>query len=247
MRRMKNVRAITLCAALLAARTAAGATVDQAFGEPGSGLTGGAFFFTTAAFPQYGQPALDAAQTFTVGRSGSLVGASLWLGANEDVSPLEPLQLELRRTAGGAPSEDPGDLLSAVTLSQADILALQGTDPAHRHTGWFTFDFANTPSVSAGDVLALVLRRYPLVSPPGLLDEQVYRVDGDHGVLPSYVGYEGGASFHRSSLEGDVWTSNDDAVESWDWYFATYMVPEPSDPGILALAFFLPFALGRRK
>jgi hypothetical protein len=249
MRRMPSVRAITLCAALLMSSSAPAATLDQAFGEPGSGRSGGAFFLTTAAYPDYGQPAIDQAQTFTVGLSGSLVGAGLWLGANTGVS-LEPLQIELRRTVDGAPSNDPGDLLSTVTLTQAEILPLQGTDPLHRDTGWVTFSFANAPTVSAGDMLALVLQRYPIVSPPGLLDEQAYRVDGERSnrdgpyAVPMY---EGGQTFHRDSVSGDAWSSPDDDVETWDWYFATYVVPEPADPSVLALGLVLPLALRRRR
>lgn len=195
--------------------------IDQSFHGPGDFRATGITFNTS--------PSADSAQTFTVGISGSLSGVGLWLSRccspPLDPGPMEPLEIQIRRTVDGAPSPDPGDLLASGEISAADIVAGDGSLPT-----WFELDLTAPPLVTAGDQLALVLVRYPVPNP--VFDYGAYFAYGAQSFLgDAYhpLMYGGGKSWYRN---GDgPWLAQDDHDPSllWDIYFATWVdVPEPS-------------------
>jgi len=250
---MRLVTSLTLAFLLCASAARAALVLDQAFGDPASNRFGVAYFFTTPAFPQYGIPSNDQAQTFTVGVAGSLVGAGMWLGAccpDPNLVVTEPLQIQLRRTVNGVPSNDPADVLSSVYLTQAQINAAELDDPNHRGYGWFLLSFSSAPAVSIGDVLALVMVHYG-TQDPNLQEEQVYKAQGDYTILdnPPYTVpmYDGGEALFASSADG-VWKPQGTAFEAWDMFFATYVqTPEPAGAWLSALALLIPFAARSRS
>lgn len=156
----------------------------------------------------------DWAQTFTVGISGTLTGLDLRIGRQPTTQ--QPLLYDLRTTSGNAPTEsDAGaSVLVSGQLQASEVptdFELSAPPNAFVH-----IDLSGAAlQVSAGDVLAIVLRS----DNPGT----AYRWFGVGGP-PSIPRYSGGDSYHRH-LAG--WNK---LAENGDNAFRTYVsaVPEPS-------------------
>ncbi len=238
---MKHLSGLLLAVTLSqwAAPVRAVPIVDQSFGAPGEAHSGGVYYGVATTF--------EHAQTFTVGVSGSLTGAGMWLGAYDDPSypapgPIEPLTIQVRRTIGGLPSQDPGDVLTSVQLAHDDIRAAQTSD-LPRSVAWIEWDFASAPLVTAGDQLALVLVAYPLPNP--FFDETfAYFANGDDSQTEGPYAvpmYDDGRELYRFTTGS--WLSLDTDFETWDIYFQTRIdpagVPEPNSLASIALGLAL--------
>ncbi len=233
--------------------------LDQAFGAGPASAAGGSVTYITGTEYDHlppgdlTRPAIDQAQTFTVGVSGSLTRAGMWLGAccTDPAIQLVPLEVQLRRTIGGVPSTAPSDILASVFLSQADIQSVEVPEPGPYGVGWLEWSFPNAPAVNAGDVLALVLVHYPLPDPNfDLYDTGAYRARGDDfltGVSTNQPTYALGQEFYLPSTLG-TWQSQDTAAERFDIFFATWVdVPEPGASSALTLALALFASLRARR
>lgn len=167
----------------------------------------------------------DWAQTFTVGLTGALSGFDIWIERNASVQL--PLLFDLRLTSSGAPTfDDTGsNILVAGQKPAVEIpLYLQSTSlPAQL----VHIDLTTAVEVTAGDVLAIVLRSD---DPSTDADGLTYRWFGlpSHASFPSYPG---GDSFVRS---GGTWLKLPNVGDS---VFRTYVtpVPEPSTCFLSAL------------
>lgn len=153
---------------------------------------------------------VEVAQSFTVGVSGRLTEADVYLTQEHNGN----LLLEIRRTLpNGLPSEAPGDLLAAAITSPS-------VQPA---SYVFAPSFFNNqgPLVTAGEQLALVLR-VPGVGSYGW---------GGEATNP----YAGGSAAFRTSSSLNQWVQA--ANPGLDLGFRTYVepVPEPSTCAVIVL------------
>ena len=231
--------------------------LDQAFGAGPATPAGGSVTYLTSTEYDHlppgdlTRPAVDQAQTFTVGVSGSLTRAGMWLGAccTDPAIQLVPLEVQLRRTVGGVPGTAPSDILASVFLSQADIQSVEVPEPGPYGVGWLEWSFPSAPTVAAGDALALVLVHYPLPDPSfDLYDTGAYRARGDEVLTGSASPtYDRGQEFYLPSTLG-TWQSQDGPSDHFDIFFATWVdVPEPGAASAVTLALALFASLRARR
>ena len=155
---------------------------------------------------------LDIAQTFTVGLSGDLDEFALKLGRYSYL--VGDLLIDLRTTSSGVPTmpDSGANILTSLTLAHSDI-------PVNSQA-WVTWVLSSPFSVTAGDVLAAVVRPSPAAA---------------FGNSPTWAGdlsttdtYLGGGRFIRGSASG--WSLGGQGV---DLTLRTYVnqgstVPLPS-------------------
>jgi hypothetical protein len=160
---------------------------------------------------------VDWAQTFTVGLTGTLTGIDIWVDRPAAVTM--PLLYDIRTTLAGIPTEpDSSSNVLAYGSIDASMMPIAGTGTPR--SGMTHIDISSASlSVTAGDVLAIVLRS----DDPGT---------GCCGFTYSWLGdvpagvYSAGNAYVRA--EGGIfitWTT-----QNQDNAFRTYVdpIPEPS-------------------
>jgi hypothetical protein len=200
---------------------------DQVFGPPGGSRSDN--YGVGSAVDQ------EAAQTFTVGVTGTLATVSLQLGPfqgpGQPAQPIAPLQVDITRTVSGAPSLSASDVLGTVFVPFAALSEAPANPLVLGRI--VTVDFsASHVAVTAGQQLAIVLRPYVGSAGSG---ELVYIAWGDRSTsgLPMYGG---GEAFLRNTSAPWQKASGGVAGVQWDAFFATTVtVPEPRAHAALAL------------
>lgn len=226
--------------------------VDQSFGmeEPRQ--------YSGLYYPIYSDQ--DWAQTLTVGISGALTGVALRVHScceayspNPLPYPLEPFAIQIVETVDGLPSLEASAVLATQLVSQAAIDAALAEPP--EQAPYYEYpvvmiDLDVHPQVQAGQLLAIVIERYPL---PGFevlngaynpYTAAGYTPPGNPTyALPTYLG---GNSFYRRT--GDWLSTSEYPGEEDDLLFATYVDPEqvPEPGAFLAVGLSLALLLLRR-
>ncbi len=156
----------------------------------------------------------DVGQTFTVGITGDLDEFAVKLGRN---TYLGDLLIDLRTTSGGVPTDanSGSNILANFTLSNSNIPA--GTTSADLE--WVNFALSSPVSVTAGNVLAVVIQPSPSATSIANLAWAADTTDP----------YAGGERYSRSSGSGTWGTVG----TGWDLTLRTYVdrgavVPLPS-------------------
>lgn len=126
----------------------------------------------------------DKAQTFTVGRTGSLTGIEIYIQQN--IPAGDDLIIDVRVTAAGVPIENDATTLAVRTIPFTSVPA--------SYAYLFVDLSADNISVTAGDVLAIVLRAPPY----GSTDYSLSTTESD---------YAAGVTFYRNpEATSTTWT-----------------------------------------
>ena len=136
----------------------------------------------------------SAAQTLTVGLSGTLTRVDMYVFAGQGALTA-PLTLDITPAGGGSPDS-------------SAVLATQSLIPPPTGLQWVTFDVSGAAlTVSAGDQLALVLH-----------SSQDWSIAGQYDGEGSTDVYGGGQSFVR--LFSGPWSE----IDNYDLMFRTYVI-----------------------
>ena len=180
--------------------------------------------FPTLAFARHClEPERSAAQTFTVGATGTLERIDLQLLAY--AATTLPVRVEVRRLSDGVPSDKPEDLLAWASISPNDV-AQKGLEASELMTA---VDLRTWQlDVLSGDQLAIVMRgNEPCGMPnPGFPGNGTWWI-GTAGALPpdAFDLYPGGTAFDQLAAG---WRDRSTRGGFNDWGFRTYVaVPEP--------------------
>lgn len=171
----------------------------------------------------------ETAQTFTVGRTGTLEAVAVRIGRLSALDS-DQITLDLRRTVNGVPIEaNTGpDILASLAKPAIDI------PPANGLQGTFVrFDLPRL-RVKKGDVLAVVLTT-PAGAVFGATDDTPFIWSMDENGT-----YSGGRGFARgNSADNITWGTGSNGTfpsAASDYAFQTYFVPLPSALGMFLIA-----------
>lgn len=177
-------------------------------------------------------------QTFTVGRSGQLVFASMALGFDEGfnstcepdgVGPECEIDFSLRKTVGGAPSNEESDILASLTLPWSVLPTVQPSDA----DDYFLLDLRSF------DVSAIVGEQLALVVSSGSTAGRRFNWVGAN---VSFEDYLGGQNWF--TINDSPWLSRGGT----DIAFQTFVrVPEPGTLALLGIGLFGMGLIRRRK
>jgi len=170
----------------------------------------------------------EVAQTFTVGRTGTLEAVAVRIGRLSALDS-DQITLDLRRTVNGVPIEaNTGpEILASLAKPAVDI------PPANGLQGTFVrFDLPRL-RVKKGDVLAVVLTT-PAGAVFGATDDIPFIWSMDENGT-----YSGGRGFARgSSADSITWgtgSNGSSPLPASDYAFQTYLVPLPSALGMFLI------------
>jgi len=180
------------------------------------------------------------AQTFTVGINGRLEFASAALFSQDTIaclsSPIDcNLEMRLTRTALGAPSDDPNDLLATVSVPWVSIPSNSHGYKVPNANEYTVFDLRHfNIAVSAGDVFAMVFLSTIRDTAFGTFNS-VSGVIGEPGTLDPNPG--GQQWFKNPSAGLFDWTpANRNTARFVETGFQTFVsVPEPGTLGLFGL------------
>ena len=171
------------------------------------------------------------AQTFTVGVGGTLTRFDAWIVYSGERYPVPPVTWEILPTSNGVPVEsDTASLASGTFLSSV----------APQNWSFYTIDLASPISVSAGEVLAIVLS-----TPPGYngvsvswQGEAQYPYPDGYAFVGTPVGVPG--------VNETAWSTS--FLAGYDLGFRTYVqpVPEPSSVFLVFVGVCALLAIRRR-
>jgi hypothetical protein len=153
---------------------------------------------------------LDFAQTFTVGATGTLTAFDIWVAKSPAVTL--PLLYDIRRTQSDLPTEaDTGANILVSGFNEAAGVPIEGR--TFGPNAFLNIDLENPIGVTAGEVLAIVLRSDD--PNPDRCCDIAY---GWYGRSPGL--YERGDSFTRNSFGLGRWST--ESVIDADLAFRTF-------------------------
>jgi hypothetical protein len=164
----------------------------------------------------------EAAQTFTVGVSGTL--ANIDVGLYRPSSAFEgTIVVDISRVVAGVPDFSEAGVLARRTVSNSTIPVLSVFD-VFTPVFSLSVDFSDTSlNVTPGNTLAIILR-------PNTTGSDYYNWWANVAGGPSYAG---GKFFQRQTSNGSI----TDAGTQYDAHFRTFvLVPEPSSLALGVLA-----------
>lgn len=189
-----------------------------------------------------------AAQTFTVGRSGTLSTIEVGLIRWADTESV--LIADIRRVVNNVPDFSERGVLATRTMSSR-ILPIVGYPGIYISQFTLAIDFqSDNLRVEVGDKLALYLHSSDVYDPETINQFPYWWIDAPAGIGPErYDGYVGGDLYAPMSptlvvppLPPGIYPYNDDA------HFRTYVIaPEPSSATQLLLACLCGFSCRRRR
>ena len=144
-------------------------------------------------------PGWTRAQTFLVGSTGQLVQIDYHGDRGRpDLYPNDTLTIEIRRTVAGVPNESPAGLLVSRKLPAA---------PLPPYSNWIAVSFPQGPSVSSGELLALVI---------SIRQDATTWTGGQHNIYPA------GRAMTRTPNDSS-WHIIGSASGEYDYAFRTYV------------------------